>query len=239
MVKCKLLDHVPLVEVTMPYPGLLCYNNKLYELDKDIMDIFHIENLYEINISEKDDALYVMFFVDEDGTVNEGWNDRWKPDSKSMMEVFKIYQEKHDLYLEKMKKIADQKLMIEDAPQSIMMMMDGEQQKKIADQKLMIEDAPQSIMMMDGEQQKKKESLSEERDALVALNPSLVSMAKDFAMVEANGVDKKRKSEEEDDDEDMKLMMRKRKERKTNLFMQTMLGAMELMNMHMEDLDDA
>ena len=68
MVLCKYLDGA-MVEVTQPYPNVLKYNNKFYEIDENLQQSFVLNSLCSINVSE--DSLYTMFYVGYDGTVDE------------------------------------------------------------------------------------------------------------------------------------------------------------------------
>ena len=68
MVLCKYLDG-PMVELTQPYPNVLKYDNKLYEIDKDIQKSFVLDSVCSINADA--DSLYTMFYIGHDGTVSE------------------------------------------------------------------------------------------------------------------------------------------------------------------------
>ena len=87
MVICRFLDFLdgPMVEVTQPYPNILKYENKLYEIDKDFQRSFVLDRVCLINATQE--GLYTMFY--DDGTVNETWHDRWKPDLKTLVAMGK------------------------------------------------------------------------------------------------------------------------------------------------------
>ena len=68
MVLCKHLDG-PMVELTQPYANVLKYDNKLYEIDKDIQKSFVLDSVCSINADA--DSLYTMFYIGYDGTVSE------------------------------------------------------------------------------------------------------------------------------------------------------------------------
>jgi hypothetical protein len=84
MVFCKDYRTKQPIEVTQPFPGILKCENKLYTIDPEKRSSFFLANLLEINICPKGDALYTMFLI-EDGTADETWNDRWKPDVEAYM----------------------------------------------------------------------------------------------------------------------------------------------------------
>ena len=68
MVLCIHLDG-PMVELTQPYANVLKYDNKLYEIDKDIQKSFVLDSVCSINADA--DSLYTMFYIGYDGTVSE------------------------------------------------------------------------------------------------------------------------------------------------------------------------
>ena len=71
----------PMVEVTEPFPNILKYDNKFYEVDKEFRDTFVLENVISINVDP--DGLYTMFYVGT--TVDETVHDRWKPDLQTLV----------------------------------------------------------------------------------------------------------------------------------------------------------
>ena len=49
-----------------------------------------MENVVQVNIT--DEGLYTMFQVGDDGTVNETWHDRWKPDLNTVINMADEYR---------------------------------------------------------------------------------------------------------------------------------------------------
>ena len=88
----------PMVQLTEPYPHILRYENKLYAVDEECKAHFHVDAVCMINVCEKEEGLYTMFYVREDGTVAETWHDRWKPDLQTIIDMV---QKNHKEVLQK------------------------------------------------------------------------------------------------------------------------------------------
>ena len=91
MVICRHVnDAMPSVLLTEPFPSILRCENKLFEIDRAFRGVFRVENVVQVNIT--DEGLYTMFHVGDDGTVNETWHDRWKPDLNTVINMADEYR---------------------------------------------------------------------------------------------------------------------------------------------------